>query len=89
MMDRTKNAAIHIDRIVVDAPLARPHDAARIEAAMHDELAQLFSVPTHGLVDESARERVVARPALAVTGRAVDLGREIARAIHAAVMEKR
>lgn len=89
MSERAMNATIHIDRIVVDAPLARPHEAARIEAAMHAELAQLFAVQPSSLADESARERFATRPALASTGGAADLGREIARAIHAAVMEKR
>lgn len=88
MSEQTRNAAIHIDRIVVDAPLARSHEAARIEAAMRDELAQLFAVQTQGLADACSRERLIARPALAVTGRAAELGREIARAIHAAVMEQ-
>lgn len=83
------NAAIHIDRIVVDAPLARPHEAARIEAAMHDELAQLFAVQAPSFADASARQKSVTRPALASAGRAADLGREIARAIHAAVTEQR
>lgn len=89
MSHPTRNAAIHIDRVVVDAPLARPHEAARVEAAMRDELAQLFAAPAPSLTGEVARERSVSRPALARTGRAADLGREIARAIHAAVMERR
>ena len=89
MTGTPKHLAVHIDRVVVDAPHMRPHEATRVEVAMRNELTQLFANAGPSVAADSVRERIVNHPSLARANRAADIGREIARAIHTAVMERR
>jgi hypothetical protein len=87
--DRAKPAAprveIRIDRLVVEGPSADPRHAARIEAAMIQELSRLLSTGSRLPLAGGGAVPLVRGPMLPMTQPASpgEFGRQIARSLHA------